>query len=161
MFRIYRTVEGATVPRTDETGRFEPGAWVSLVNPTADEIREAAEKLSIPGDYIRAALDEEERPRTESEDGVTLIIIDIPMPYPEQTILYTTMPLGIIVTPDVIVTVCLRENAIIEDFSNGRVKPSTPRKKPGSCSRSSFGTHLTSSSTCARSSGYRIGSEPS
>lgn len=90
--------------------------------PTADEIREVSSRLSIPGGYLRAALDEEERPRTESEDGVTLIVIDIPVPYPEQTILYTTMPLGIIVAPDTIVTVCLRENAIIEDFMNGRVK---------------------------------------
>ena len=122
MFWIYRTVEAAPVPRTEETGEFEPGSWVSLINPTADEIRVVSERLSIPGDYLRAALDEEERPRTESEDGVTLIVIDIPMPYPEQTILYTTMPLGIIVTPDTIVTVCLCENAIIGDFANGRVK---------------------------------------
>ena len=122
MIRIYRTVEAAPVPRTEETGRFEPGSWVSMINPTAGEIEEVAAKLAIPGDYLRAALDEEERPRTETEDGVTLIVIDIPMPYPERTILYTTMPLGIIVTPDTIVTVCLRENAIVQDFTEGRVK---------------------------------------
>ncbi|WP_342770560.1 MULTISPECIES: CorA family divalent cation transporter, partial [unclassified Methanoculleus] len=122
MLRIYRTVEAAPVPKTEETGRLEPGSWVSVINPSAEEIGEIATKLSIPGDYLRAALDEEERPRTESEDGVTLIVIDIPMPYPEQTILYTTMPLGIIVAPETIVTVCLRENAIIEDFTTGRVK---------------------------------------
>ncbi|MDI3506147.1 MAG: magnesium transporter [Methanomicrobiaceae archaeon] len=122
MFRIYRTVEAAPAPRTEETGRFEPGSWVSMINPTAGEIKEVSERLSVPGDYLRAALDEEERPRTETEDGVTLIVIDIPIPYPEQTILYTTMPLGIIVTPDTIVTVCLRDNPIVQDFTNGRVK---------------------------------------
>lgn len=123
MFHIYRTVEAAPpVPRTEETGTFEPGSWVSMINPLREEIEEVSARLSIPGDYLRAALDEEERPRTENEDGITLIVIDIPVPYPEQTILYTTMPLGIIVTPDTIVTVCLRENAIIQDFANGRVK---------------------------------------
>lgn len=122
MLRIYHTIDTTPTPLTDETGEFEPGSWVSLINPTADEIREVSDRLSVPGDYLRAALDEEERPRTESEDGITLIVIDIPVPYPEQTILYTTMPLGIIVTSDTIVTVCLRENAIIEDFANRRVK---------------------------------------
>lgn len=122
MFRIYRTVEVAPAPRTEETGRFEPGSWVSMINPTAGEIKEVSERLSVPGDYLHAALDEEERPRTETEDGVTLIVIDIPIPYPEQTILYTTMPLGIIVTNDTIVTVCLRDNPIVQDFTNGRVK---------------------------------------
>ncbi|KUK60991.1 MAG: Magnesium transport protein corA [Methanoculleus marisnigri] len=122
MFRIYRTVEAAPVPRTEETGTFEPGSWVCMINPTAGEIEEISGRLSIPGDYLRAALDEEERPRTETEDGVTLIVIDIPVPYPEQTILYTTMPLGIIVTSDTIVTVCLRDNPIVQDFTNARVK---------------------------------------
>ena len=59
MIRIYRTVEAAPVPRTEETGRFEPGSWVSMINPTAGEIEEVAAKLAIPGDYLRAALDEE------------------------------------------------------------------------------------------------------
>ena len=122
MFRIYRTVKTDPAPRTEEMDEFEPGSWVCMINPSADEIREVSDRLVIQEDYLRAALDEEERPRTESEDGVTLIVIDIPVPYPEQTILYTTMPLGIIVTPDSIVTVCLHENAIIQDFENGRVK---------------------------------------
>jgi len=82
MFRIYRTVEAAPVPRTEETGTFEPGSWVCMINPTAGEIEEISGRLSIPADYLRAALDEEERPRTETEDGVTLIVIDIPVPLP-------------------------------------------------------------------------------
>jgi len=122
MLRIYRTVKAAPVPQTEETDRFAPGSWVSLIHPSIEEIEEVAANLSVPGDYLRAALDEEERPRTESESGITLIVIDIPIPYPEQTILYTTMPLGIIVTPDTIITVCLRENPIVQDFANGRVK---------------------------------------
>lgn len=36
--------------------------------------------------------DEEERPKTEFEDDITPIVIDIPMPYPEQAFFYMTMP---------------------------------------------------------------------
>jgi len=65
VLRIYHTIDTTPTPLTDETGEFEPGSWVSLINPTADEIREVSDRLSVPGDYLRAALDEEERPRTE------------------------------------------------------------------------------------------------
>jgi magnesium transporter len=122
MLRIYRTIETVPAPRMEVIDHFEPGSWICLVDPSAEEITQVAEQVSVPADYLRAALDEEERPRTDSEDGVTLIVIDIPIPYREETILYTTMPLGIIVTHDAIVTVCLRENPILQDFTNGRVK---------------------------------------
>ncbi len=71
---------------------------------------------SRQGSPFRGAFDDEERPKTEFEDDITPIVIDIPMPYLEQTFFYMTMPLGIIVT------VCLRENTITQDFANGRVK---------------------------------------
>lgn len=47
---------------------------------------------SWQGSSFRAAFDEEERPKAEFEDSITPIVIDIPMPYPEQTFFYMTMP---------------------------------------------------------------------
>jgi magnesium transporter len=121
MLTIYKTID-QNRPQVEAIDNFEPGSWICLIAPAADELVRVAQQLTVPLDYLRAALDEEERPRTESEDGITLIVIDIPIPFPEKTILYTTMPLGIIVTPDTIITVCLRDNPIVQDFTNGRVK---------------------------------------
>ncbi|MDN7024823.1 magnesium transporter CorA family protein [Methanoculleus sp. FWC-SCC1] len=122
MLRIYRTIDEDGKPRITTADRFGPGIWVSMVAPTPDEIAQVTKILSIPPDYIRAALDEEERPRIETEDGFTLVVIDIPIPDPKETILYTTIPLGIVVTGDAIVTVCLAENTIVNDFATGRVR---------------------------------------
>ena len=47
---------------------------------------------SRQGSPFRGAFDDEERPKTEFEDDITPIVIDIPMPYPEQAFFYMTMP---------------------------------------------------------------------
>ena len=43
---------------------------------------------SRQGSPFRGAFDDEERPKTEFEDDITPIVIDIPMPYLEQTFFY-------------------------------------------------------------------------
>jgi magnesium transporter len=122
MLQIYRTIDEGGKPRITTADRFGPGIWVSMVAPTPEEIAQVTETLAIPSDYVRAALDEEERPRIDTENGCSLIVIDIPIPDTRETILYTTIPLGIIVTGDTIITVCLTENAIVDDFVTGRVR---------------------------------------
>ena len=74
-------------------------------------------------DYLRAALDEEERARIESQDGQTLIMCDIPRVETEDgAYVYTTLPMGILLLEDYIITVCLLESSLISDFVNNRVK---------------------------------------
>ncbi|RXE56837.1 magnesium transporter [Methanoculleus taiwanensis] len=122
MLQIYRTIDEGGKPRITTIDQFGSGIWINMVAPTSEEVARVTETLSIPSDYIRAALDEEERPRIDTEDGCTLIVIDIPIPGTQQAIPYTTMPLGIIVAASTIITVCLTENAIIDDFLSGRVR---------------------------------------
>ena len=79
---------------------------------------------------MRAALDEEESSRVELEDGYTLILIDIPtteIRHDKEA--YTTIPLGIILTADTIITVCTEETSILQAFVNGRVKEFSTKKK--------------------------------
>ncbi|MCX7714935.1 MAG: magnesium transporter CorA family protein [Clostridia bacterium] len=120
MLGIYKTVDGRIV----QVDAMEPDTWINLTNPTADEINTVLENLKIIPEFIYAALDEEETSHIESEDGNTLILVDIP--YPAKTdhdmVQYLTIPLGIIVAEKHIVTVCLKENDIITDFSSGKVK---------------------------------------
>lgn len=108
----------------------EKNCWINLTAPSAEEIDHMAGDLGIPRDFLTAPLDEEERPRLEYEDGISLILIDMPqetgsdMPY-----LYDTLPLGIIITPDYTVTVCLSENPVIRQFIDGRIKSFFAYKK--------------------------------
>ena len=97
MIKFYKTLEN----RMTELPEYSEGCWVSAVCPTPDEICYLIEQLGVDAQYISAALDEEESSRIESEDGQTLVIIDVPYMEEEQeekTVVYTTTSIGIILT---------------------------------------------------------------
>ncbi len=101
----------------------EVGAWVNLCDPTQDELHSVSEALGADMDFLRAALDEEETARIEYKENSSLIIVDIPVLQPEEdSFLYSTLPLGIILTENNLITVCLKESSILEDFMNGKVR---------------------------------------
>ncbi|EGO63979.1 magnesium transporter CorA family protein [Acetonema longum] len=92
----------------------EKGAWLNLINPKIEELNAAAVITGAPLDFLRAALDEEERSRTEIEENCLLVITNIPVMRGVDS--YDTLPLSIILTPDYIVTVCLENNRVLSDF---------------------------------------------
>lgn len=119
MLEIFKTINEELV----RLEQFEDGVWVNLTSPQEDEIQKTCEALKVEPDYIRAALDEEERARIENDNGHTLIIVDIPIVERENNVnIYTTLPLGIILAKESIITVCLKEHPIIRDFINKRIK---------------------------------------
>lgn len=119
MIQIFKTEEGV-IHQTDER---LPGSWIALTNPTATEILEIADAYHIDSDHLRAPLDEEERSRIEVEDSYTLLVVDIPsIEERGGKDWYVTIPLGIIMTEDVIITTCLEENPVISAFMDGRVR---------------------------------------
>jgi magnesium transporter len=120
MIRIFSTAEQNTLK---ELGHIKPGAWVHLLDPTEEEVVRVRDALGVENEFIRAALDEEETVRIDVEGEQTLILVDIPVVRPERTsFLYATIPLGIIIMPDNMITVCLEETSIIEDFWNKTVR---------------------------------------
>lgn len=103
--------------------QFEAGIWINLVNPSEEEVAKTCEALKLDSDYLRAALDEEESSRIEVDEGVTFVIVDIPIVNNTVTpIIYSTIPLGIVLTDNSIVTICLKDNPIIRDFIENKVK---------------------------------------
>ncbi|MCR4434531.1 MAG: magnesium transporter CorA family protein [Clostridiales bacterium] len=119
MLEIFKTVNNEIVL----SDTFEDGVWVNLVDPTEDEINSVNNALNVEADFLRAALDEEERARIESDNGQTLIIVDIPIIAKEGKMnLYTTIPLAIILIKHIIITVCLKEDTLLNDFRSNKVK---------------------------------------
>ena len=119
MLSIHKTVNGKMTP----LDAVEDGCWVNLVYPSEDELRTVSAILGVEPTFLRAALDEEETSRIDSEDGQTLIIVDTPaMEQDETGVVYSTLPLGIIVTEKYIVTVCLKETSVVRDLQDGLVK---------------------------------------
>ncbi len=95
--------------------------WVNLVNPTDAELAKIQEELGVLPEFLRYPLDEEEISRVEREEEQLLIIVRIPDPRPEgEVVRYETIPLGIVVVNDVIITVCLKENQVLERLVESR-----------------------------------------
>lgn len=125
MLSIYKTVEGKMTQLDD----IQSGCWVNLVHPTEAELQRVVDTLGADHSFLRAALDEEETSRAETDEGQTLIIIDLPSAEETELATYSTFPLGILVTADAIVTVCTRETSILRAFEEGLVKQAQTQKK--------------------------------
>ena len=119
MVRYYRTVD----KRLLEEARAYTDSWICMIAPTEEEIELVAEENGVDVSDLKAALDDEERSRVENEDDYVMILVDIPtLEESEEKNWYVTIPMSIIVLPDRIITVCLRDNNVIKFFIDGRVK---------------------------------------
>lgn len=113
-----------------EEEKLDDGVWVQMINPTQQEAKDMAEVLNVDIDDVKAALDLEERSRIELQDGYTLILVDVPtteIRHEKQS--YTTIPLGIILTQDVIVTICTEDTPVLKSFVQNRVKEFSTKKR--------------------------------
>lgn len=120
MYKAYLTVGDGLI---DIENLTEKGIWINMVNPTDPEIARVSIEAGINADLLKAALDEEERSRIEVEDGQLLILINIPIyEGTNGSLIYDTIPLGIIVAEDSVTTVCLKDNLILKDFEFSRLK---------------------------------------
>lgn len=118
MVKYFFTADGGELKRTEN---FIENCWVDMVNPTDDECEDVAALCGVPEDMIKAALDEEERARSEFDEGCSMFVIDSPII--EEGVngdSYTSLPLAIIYNSKCIITVCLKGNTVLKDFITGR-----------------------------------------
>ena len=129
MLSIYNT--DLKTNKFDKIKEFRPGSWISLVNPSEDEIKTVCSNLKIEDEFIKYPLDYEEQARIDIEDDMTLFVIDVPViEESKEGKTYSTMPLGLIVVRDeFFITVSLKKNRIIDSFEKGRVKGMCTYKK--------------------------------
>ena len=131
LLKIYNT--DIETNEFSEIKEFKKGAWINLVNPSENEIKKVCENIGIQEDFIRDALDYEEKARIDKEedDNTTLFVVDVPITEKiEDAETYTTMPLGmIVVRDDFFLTVSLKRNKIIESFEKRKIKNFQTYKK--------------------------------
>ena len=120
MVKMYNTDVESNITKC--TTEYKKGNWINMVSPTEEEITEVCKNVNIEENFIRYALDNEEKARIdiEDEDNTVLFIIDVPVRERERdSIIYSTMPIGIIfVRDDYFITVSLNKNQIIENLEN-------------------------------------------
>lgn len=119
MISFHKTINGRIAP----IEIAEDNCWINVVAPTDTEIEQLVNDYGIEPEFFRASLDEEESSHIDSEDGHTLIIIDVPISEkPDDNLIYYTMPIGIIFVEKHIITVSLKDNPVIQEFSDGVVR---------------------------------------
>ena len=116
MLEIFRTVED----KLQEENEVSEGCWVALTKPTNEELQTVVRETGIDIDDLRAPLDDEERSRIEQEGDCVIVLVDIPSL--DEKDRYVTLPLGIYMTKQAIVTVCLEETPVLKAFMNNRVR---------------------------------------
>lgn len=126
MLKIYKTHSGAL----SEVDKFEDGVWIDLADPSMEEINLIASKYQIDADDIIAILDDEETSRVEQEPGYTFILVDIPSEeIRHERSAYTTIPLGVFLTKNAIITVCADESDIFSSFVKKTTKGFSTKKQ--------------------------------
>lgn len=127
MIRIFKTMPD---DKTIELESIEKGCWINITDPTDTELEYVSQKTGLMIDFLKSALDEEESSRLEIEDDQYLFIFDIPfIDVENKKINYYTIPLGIVLNNDYIVTICLEENKLLEDFMKCKIKSFYTYKK--------------------------------
>lgn len=113
MVKMYNTAMDTNA--TCETKTFQKGNWINVVNPTKDEIERICTATNVNPDFIKYSLDAEEKARIDADDESILFIIDVPVSEEDNgNVVYSTMPVGIIfVRDDYLITISIRENALI------------------------------------------------
>ncbi len=117
MLSIYKNTESGF----ETLDTIANGAWVNVVDPTPDEIEKLV-NWGMEMDYVNYSLDQDEMPRMERDEDYTFILLRIPMHQPESDIPYNTVPLGIMILGNKIITVCRYDSDIFKSLTNGKYK---------------------------------------
>ncbi|MEN0006872.1 MAG: magnesium transporter CorA family protein [Bacteroidota bacterium] len=122
MIRYYAKVEG----RLRELEEPEVSCWVNISPPfTHEELEEVANQFDFPLDFLTDSLDIDERSRYEREEEVRLIVLNTPILNVAEAAndaTYITVPIGIILTAEHVITITSYENPVLQLFLDSKVK---------------------------------------
>lgn len=104
--------------------------WINISAPfDKKEIEDLTTQFDIPVDFLTDSLDIDERSRYEIEDDARLIVLNTPVLNDDEDgykPIYLTVPIGIVLVEDKILTISPMENPIITAFSENRIKNFDP-----------------------------------
>lgn len=120
MIKFYKT---DTKNNTIEIKKIESNCWIDMKNPTIEEMQLISKKTKIDLDLFTTVIDDEEVSRIEEHKDVKLIVVNYPyITTTEAKNKYNTLPLGIIVSNDYLITISIKKADFLNSFRNNSVK---------------------------------------
>jgi magnesium transporter len=114
-----------TKKRAREIEEFKVGSWVYVENPTEEEQKKLKEDFGIGENFIADALDPNEAPRFEKEDGNVYIFARVPY---ESSGVVTTGTCLVVVGESFVMTICTRKFPFLEKFLDRKISFNTTQK---------------------------------
>ncbi len=126
MIRYYAKKSGQLV----ELEKSEPSCWINISPPfSQEELNAVSRQFELPLDFLIDSLDIDERSRYEREEDIRLIVVNTPIlntSNQDNEAIYITVPVGIILTPDNIITITSHDNPVLQLFLDNKVKNFKP-----------------------------------
>lgn len=129
MIRYYAKKDGIL----EELPAVAPACWININKPfNLEELEQLSQQYNIPIDFLTDSLDIDERSRYEREDDVRLIVINTAVQndnIQDNDAGFLTVPIGIILTVEHIITITAFENPVLELFLENKVKNFDPTNR--------------------------------
>jgi magnesium transporter len=125
-----QTAQGVLVPFSDvlqENTAY--GCWIDTRNAMKEDLDRLEQEFGIAEELLADIMDADEQSRIEKEDEYTAIIVRIPVFDETDEVSFFTVPLGIILFSDKIVTVCQKSSDALDDVIRNRVRGLSIRNK--------------------------------
>ena len=118
MIKIWKQENGKLVEGTEA----DAPVWVDARSVTREDIRVLETVYKIQNETIIDILDQDELSRLDWEGDYVVMIVRLPLFSAENDVSYITIPLGIILYPDKVITICLTDCEVLHDMAANRVK---------------------------------------
>jgi len=112
-----------------QLARPESDSWIDIRNATPEELAGLERDYRVNPEHLADIMDVDEQARIEKEDEYTLLIVRLPVYDARLELPYYTVPCGLLLFPDRIVTVCQTDCEVLAELSSGRVKGLDPANK--------------------------------
>jgi magnesium transporter len=112
-----------------EIDRVSKDCWIDARNVTQEDMRRLEHEFGIAGELLMDIMDADEQARIEKEDTYTALIVRLPVHDDACEVSFFTLPLGIILFSDKVVTICQRSSDALEDIANNRIRGFSVKNK--------------------------------
>ncbi len=107
--------------------------WIDCREIDKEDISILTDEYMISSELLADIMDADEQSRIEKEDDYTVIICRLPSAEEDddKPLERTTIPLGMVLYPDRIITICRGDSVVIDDFARHRFRQCPVETKEG------------------------------